>query len=52
MKKPMFPGSDVADQIQKIMEFTGFPSQEDIRSLDTELANTIIKEMKQIKKNP
>jgi mitogen-activated protein kinase 15 len=32
-KKPLVPGNSTVDQIEKVLEFTGYPSDEDIKSL-------------------
>lgn len=32
-QKPLFPGSSTSDQIDKILSFSGFPSDEDINGL-------------------
>jgi mitogen-activated protein kinase 15 len=36
--KPMFPGSSTLDQINKVLEFTGKPNKEDIKSIQSEIA--------------
>lgn len=45
-QKPLFPGSCTLDQIEKICAFTGYPTEEDIASLDSEISSSLIKEMK------
>jgi mitogen-activated protein kinase 15 len=32
-KKPMLPGENIADQIQKIIEYSGYPTEEQIKSV-------------------
>ena len=38
MNKPIFPGESTINQMEKIAEFTGIPSQENINSLGSEVA--------------
>ena len=40
--KPMFPGSSTLNQINKVLEVTGKPSEEDIKSINSELASTML----------
>ena len=40
--KPMFPGSSTLNQINKVLEVTGKPSKEDIESINSELAPTML----------
>jgi len=40
--KPMFPGTSTLSQINKVLEVTGKPNKEDIQSLQSELAQTMI----------
>jgi len=40
--KPMFPGTSTLSQINKVLEVTGKPSERDIKSLNSELAETMI----------
>ncbi len=40
--KPMFPGTSTLSQINKVLEVTGMPSREDIESINSELAPTMI----------
>lgn len=47
--KPMFPGNSTLNQLEKILTFTGKPSNEDINSLDSELARTMIDSIKSVK---
>lgn len=34
------------DQIEKICSFTGYPSEEDVASLESEISRSLIKEVK------
>ena len=45
-QKPLFPGSSTIDQIEKICQFTGYPSEEDIDSLESQVSKSMIKEIK------
>jgi len=40
--KPMFPGTSTLSQINKVLEVTGKPSKEDIHSIQSELAPTML----------
>ena len=40
--KPMFPGTSTLSQINKVLEVTGKPSKEDIESINSELAETML----------
>ena len=40
--KPMFPGTSTLSQINKVLEVTGKPSKEDIHSIHSELAQTML----------
>ena len=40
--KPMFPGTSTLSQINKVLEVTGKPSKEDIESINSELAQTML----------
>jgi mitogen-activated protein kinase 15 len=42
----LFNGSSTIEQLEKIIEFTGYPTNEDISSLDSDLAKTMIAETK------
>jgi serine/threonine protein kinase len=48
--KPMFPGASTMDQISKILEVTGKPSQEDVDSVDSQFAATMLDGINQVKK--
>ena len=43
--KPMFPGTSTLSQISKVLEVTGKPSKEDIESINSELAPTMLENM-------
>jgi serine/threonine protein kinase len=45
-QKPLFSGNCTIDQIEKVCSFTGYPSEEDIVSLESEVAHSLLKEMK------
>lgn len=38
IKNPMFPGSSTINQLEKILQFTGRPTYEDIMSIKCEYA--------------
>ena len=40
--KPMFPGTSTLSQINKVLEVTGKPNKEDIHSIHSELAQTML----------
>ena len=40
--KPIFPGNSTLNQLDRIMQFTSRPSKEDIESIDSELALTML----------
>ena len=40
--KPMFPGTSTLSQINKVLEVTGKPNKEDIHSIQSELAQTML----------
>ena len=40
--KPIFPGTSTLSQINKVLEVTGKPSKEDIQSIQSELAQTML----------
>ena len=40
--KPMFPGTSTLSQISKVLEVTGKPSKEDVLSIQSELAQTML----------
>lgn len=41
-QKPLFAGQSTLDQIEKICSFTGYPSEEDINSLESEISKSMI----------
>lgn len=45
-QKPLFNGSSTLDQVEKVCSFTGYPSEEDIESLESDVAHSFLKEMK------
>lgn len=47
--KAMFPGTSTLNQLNKILEVTGKPSKEDITSLQSDLANTMLETIPSIK---
>ncbi len=44
--KPMFAGDSTLNQLEKIMEFTGEITREDIESLDSPVAEQLITQIK------
>ena len=47
--KPIFPGNSTTNQLERILSYTGRPSVEDISSLESDLAVTMIDSIKNIK---
>lgn len=45
-QKPLFAGSCTVDQVEKICCFTGYPSEEDLAALDSEISHSLIREAK------
>lgn len=45
-RRPLFNGSSTLEQLEKIIEFTGYPDPADIAALDSDLARTMIGEVK------
>jgi mitogen-activated protein kinase 15 len=45
-QKPLFPGNSTLDQVEKICLFTGYPSEDDINSLESEVSRSMVKEIK------
>ena len=45
--KPMFPGSSTMNQLDKIIEVTGKPSQADIDAIDSPFAATMLESLPQ-----
>ncbi|KAK2948539.1 putative Mitogen-activated protein kinase 15 [Blattamonas nauphoetae] len=44
--KPLFPGTSTQNQLLRILEFTGYPSDEDIVSLHSQYAKQILEQVK------
>ena len=40
--KPIFPGTSTLNQLDRILEITGMPSKEDIMSIKSSLASTML----------
>lgn len=40
--KPLFPGTSTLNQIERILEFTGMPSEEDVDTIESPLASDIL----------
>ena len=40
--RPLFPGTSTLNQIERILEFTGIPEDEDIEAIDSPLAPDIL----------
>jgi mitogen-activated protein kinase 15 len=47
--KSMFPGTSTLNQLNKILEITGKPTKDDISSLQSDLANTMLENIPTIK---
>lgn len=47
--KPMFPGTSTLNQLNKILEVTGKPSKDDILSIQSDLATTMLESIPPIK---
>lgn len=45
----MFPGNSTLNQLERVISFTGNPSKEDILSLNSETAVTMITSINQFK---
>ena len=48
--KALFPGHSTINQIERILQLTGKPSQKDIESIDSTMAGNIINTISNIKK--
>ena len=48
--KPFFPGTSTLNQLDRVMEITGRPSQEDIDSINSPLASTMLEQLPPTKK--
>lgn len=47
--KPLFPGNSTLNQLEKILTFTGKPSKEDLNSLNSEIATTMMDSVSEVK---
>jgi len=43
--KPLFPGTSTLNQLDRVMEVTGRPSQEDVESINSPLAQTMLESL-------
>ena len=43
--KPVFPGTSTLNQLDRVMEVTGRPSQEDVDSINSPLAQTMLESL-------
>lgn len=43
--KPVFPGTSTLNQLDRVMEVTGRPSQEDVDSINSPLAETMLESL-------
>lgn len=50
--KPFFPGTSTLNQLDRIMEVTGRPSQDDIESIQSSLATTMLESLPATKAKP
>jgi mitogen-activated protein kinase 15 len=50
--KPFFPGNSTLNQLERILAFTGHPTQKDINSLEADCAETMIKSVNVSKVRP
>lgn len=48
----MFPGNSTLNQLERILSFTGKPSKEDVYSLNSEVAISMIGSLNNIKLKP
>lgn len=48
--KPMFPGTSTMNQLDRILEITGVPSQEDVDAIDSPFAATMLESLLEGKK--
>jgi hypothetical protein len=39
----MLPGESIADQIQKIIDYSGYPTEEEIKSLKSNVVKQMLK---------
>lgn len=47
--KPLFPGTSTLNQLNKVLEITGKPTKEDIASIQSELATTMLESIPNVK---
>mmetsp|Transcript_33707 Transcript_33707/g.38324 ORF Transcript_33707/g.38324 Transcript_33707/m.38324 type:complete len:358 (-) Transcript_33707:459-1532(-) len=50
--KPIFPGTSTLNQLDRVMEVTGRPSQEDIDAIQSSLAGTMLESLPMAKSKP
>ena len=43
--KPVFPGTSTVDQLDRVLQVTGTPSKEDIESIQSPLAQTMLERL-------
>jgi len=43
--KPVFPGTSTLNKLDRVMEVTGRPSQEDVESINSPLAQTMLESL-------
>jgi len=48
--KPLFPGTSTMNQLEKILEVTGMPSQSDVESIHSAFASTMLSSLPTIRK--
>lgn len=48
-EKPMYPGTSTLNQVNKVLEVTGKPNKEDILSIQSELAATMLESIPSVK---
>ena len=47
--KPVFPGTSTVNQLDRVLEVTGRPSKEDVESINSPLAQTMLEQVPQTK---
>jgi mitogen-activated protein kinase 15 len=50
--KPLFPGNSTLNQLERILSFTGRPKREDVLALGSEVAETMIESIANLKVKP
>jgi len=45
MGKPLFPGTSTLNQVEKVIKVIGQPTQQDIESINSTLAPTLLESM-------